>query len=78
MTTLTRNVCLTHALPPGRARMRYMRLKTPLTENRAADEADTADVLCYACAETLISAVHTAAVAGLAVQCPQCGTVSEI
>lgn len=78
MTTLTRNVRQTHALPPGRARMRYMRLKTPLTESSSGDEADTADVQCYACAETLISTVHTAAVAGLAVQCPRCGTVSEI
>lgn len=78
MTSLSRNLHVTHALPLGRARMRYVRLKAPMIAMNAADEDDAADVQCFACAATIIGAVRSAAVAGLAVQCPQCGTISEI
>lgn len=78
MSSLSRNLHVTHALPLGRARMRYMRLKTQMIEMNQAEADDAADVQCFACAATIIGAVRSASVTGLAVQCPQCGTISEI
>lgn len=70
----TEHVCLTHPLPPGRQRMRYLKL----TPGAAIAGAGPTTVRCAACESLLLSHVELAQMSGLVVRCPSCGEISMI
>lgn len=62
-------------LPPGRVRMRYLRLRKPVDVDLAGDEPA---YQCAGCNAVLLAGVRKESVKGIAVKCPQCGTVSTL
>jgi hypothetical protein len=74
----TETVCprTTHLLPPGRARMRYLNIRSYWTPDNPSD--GKFPICCGECRKTLLTVHNEAAVIGLAVKCPHCGAVSEV
>ena len=76
MTPIEERLRVTHELPPGRDRMRYLHLSYPLGDDGSKNEH--AVILCYSCENKLFATTAEQSLAGLAVKCPHCGTVSAV